>query len=419
MQSAQGAGGAYRFEVVAKSGDGIPGGVDDTFGQYFVIGGIDPRGEVAFDNFYQTADIDALFICGRGASRSLMVAGQTAPGGGLYLELDTPAAVDEWGDVSFVSSLNDYTHPVGLGDGVYRYDAWRRTTEALVVPYVTAAPGGGQFQGALNVSMDKLRRTIFQGMISTDKGAHNDKLGLGIFRQNLDGTIVSILSPGDPGPGGDVFDYAGEASGNTRGDTAITAHLSQDRCGVNRPSGIFCHAGVYLKTHDGALRAVAPLDGIAPGGSTYAGCFSPRLNDRGQLVFTCGTEADTGIFLDEGRGVSAIARTGTALPGGNTLSDTNGNISLNERGEVAFIGVLDTSTVNQLDTGVYVWSKGQLHLVARAGTVVPGLGAITGVDTQSAYTGTQINDRGQIAFVAGMSDGSTAVVVATPEGIFE
>jgi hypothetical protein len=53
-------------------------------------------------------------------------------------------------------------------------------------------------------------------------------------------------------------------------------------------------------------------------------------------------------------------------------------LSFNDRGEVAFAATLDTDDDGDgiLDTGVYVRSAGALQLIARTGTVVPGIGTI-------------------------------------------
>jgi len=73
------------------------------------------------------------------------------------------------------------------------------------------------------------------------------------------------------------------------------------------------------------------------------------------------------------------------------------------------------------DTGLYVSSRGSLHLVARTGTVIPGVGTIAHLQPPgpvgNAYpnSGAIINDRGQVFFQATLGDGTTGVLlVATP-----
>ena len=52
------------------------------------------------------------------------------------------------------------------------------------------------------------------------------------------------------------------------------------------------------------------------------------------------------------------------------------DLGLNNQGVVAFTATLDTSTNGLADTGLYTWSNGTLSLVARTGTVIPGVGTI-------------------------------------------
>ena len=65
------------------------------------------------------------------------------------------------------------------------------------------------------------------------------------------------------------------------------------------------------------------------------------------------------------------------------------------------------------DTGLYVWSHGSLRLVARTGTVIPGVGTIAHlvmnvlvVRTVPVFvpnSGAHNNDRGQVVFGATLS----------------
>ncbi len=71
------------------------------------------------------------------------------------------------------------------------------------------------------------------------------------------------------------------------------------------------------------------------------------------------------------------------------------------------------------DTGVYIFSKGAVRLVARIGTVIPGLGTIAYLglapfSLSPAGTGGLINERAQVLFFATLSDGRGVLLVATP-----
>ena len=90
----------------------------------------------------------------------------------------------------------------------------------------------------------------------------------------------------------------------------------------------------------------------------------------------------TGVYLHSGGETIAVARPGDPMPGGGafvTASNIIGwQIHVNNVGEVVFNATLDTDDNEDdiPDTGLYVWSHGSLRLVARTGTVIPGVGTI-------------------------------------------
>ena len=63
------------------------------------------------------------------------------------------------------------------------------------------------------------------------------------------------------------------------------------------------------------------------------------------------------------------------MPGGGTLVNADrtvgGNVHVNNRGDVAFSGVVDTDVDSDGfdDTGLFLWSHGKIKLIARTGTV--------------------------------------------------
>ena len=103
-----------------------------------------------------------------------------------------------------------------------------------------------------------------------------------------------------------------------------------------------------------------------------------------------------------------------------------GTYDLNKRGDATFAASLDTDGDEVIDaTGVYVWSKGDVQLVAQTGTEIPGIGTVDQIlppDVvgdfpeffSSPWFGEDINDRGQVLFPAALEDGSGAMLVATP-----
>jgi hypothetical protein len=112
-------------------------------------------------------------------------------------------------------------------------------------------------------------------------------------------------------------------------------------------------------------------------------------------------------------------------------------IHVNNGGEVVFNAKLDIDDNEDglPDTGLYLWSHGSLRLVARTGTVIPGVGTIAHLvmnvlvaipsPTLVPNSGAHNNDRGQVVFGATLcdagatpcatSDGRGVLLVATPK----
>ena len=121
-----------------------------------------------------------------------------------------------------------------------------------------------------------------------------------------------------------------------------------------------------------------------------------------------------------------MARPGDPMLGGGTLvtaSFTPSNYHLNNPGDVAFNAILDTDANGDAiaDTGLYVLSHGSLRLVARTGTIIPGVGTIAHLQppglvgiAPNPNSGAIINDRGQVFFQATLTDGTGILLIATP-----
>jgi hypothetical protein len=153
----------------------------------------------------------------------------------------------------------------------------------------------------------------------------------------------------------------------------------------------------------------------------------------------------TGVYLHSAGETIRVAGPGDEMPGGGafvTASNIMGwQIHANNAREVVFNATLDTATVSTdngepiPDTGLYVRSGGSLRLVARTGTVVPGVGTIANLVASVLVvleapafvpnSGAHKNDRGQVVFGATLcdvgatpcatSDGRGVLLVATPK----
>jgi hypothetical protein len=439
---------SYGFEPLAFLGDAAPGG--GTFELDFEPGAINNRGELAFVADTSTGG-EGVFLASKGRITALARAGQPAPGGGTYTDgVLSTVSINDQGDVAFDFLLVPVGEslPFAVGTGGFRYSHSTRAVTPYVLPGVTPAPGGETFAGTnfgpvLNNGGD----LYFPALVPTDHGIHipgqpYTGLGNGIYRADRPGTITAVVVPGDPAPGGGTFDFAGNGPwANDPGDVAFAAHVAGEECEYpGMPPQEFqigCLTSLYVKSASGAIRSIAHQGDPAPGGGVFRAAFQPVMNNRGDVVFygdlTPAPDAmqAIGIFLNTGGTNIAIARPGTPMPGGGTLvnaSTVGGNANINNRGDVTFSGVLSTDLNHDdiPDTGIFVWSHGELQLVARSGTVIPGVGTIQHMQLAGIvippppvfYTnsGARNNDRGQVVFVAVLTDQRVVMLIATPEG---
>jgi hypothetical protein len=417
---------AYNFTQIATLGGAAPGG--GTFINDFEPWSINSSSDIAFVADLSTGG-EGIFVDRDGQKSQIMRTGQSAPGGGTFAGGSLANSfINDKGDLAFAFLLGDF--PLA---GVYQFTRATGALSAVMVPGVTPVPGGGgKFQGASeNASVNNGGTIAFAGVISTTKGLPADSgLGVGVFRANRFG-ISNVVSPGDPAPGGHQFDIAFHPWVNAAGDVAFGAHVKGEECIIQRP--LFCADSVYVKkASSGQIISIAHQGDPAPvpGGGNYRFAFGPSLNNAGDIAFIGGLSAqsdngeDLGVFFYSaaaGR-TEAVALPGDPMPGGGNLLTApffrlNYDVS-NRSGVVAFAAVLDTRTNGtDNDTGLYVLSTGGLGLVARTGTVIPGVGTIkelTAPGFPIPWSGGAINERGQIAFAATLTDGSTVLLLAAP-----
>jgi hypothetical protein len=441
--------GKFVFTPIAYLGDPAPGG--SNFLDVFESNFINNRGDVLFGSNVTANEEQGIFLLPRRGDTTGEIArvGEPAPGGGVFgAGFGSPNALNDKGDVGFMFLLDPLSFPIGINAGVYRYSQRTRMLTAVMTPGVTPAPEGGVFAGAtFGTSLNNEGLLAFGGIVPTDIGVHladEPYLGLGaaVYSADTQGHISTVVGPGDPAPGGGVFDWALFAQINASGDVAFMGHLAGEEC---RPAGfppqaflMACLGSIYVK--DGAtgqLRSIAHAGDPAPGGGVYRQAISPRLNDHGDVVFlgdlTPPPQARrvTGVYRHSNGVTLAVARPGDPMPGGGhlvTASNLIGwQISVNNPGDVAFNAVLDTDDNRDgvPDTGLFVWSHGVLRLVARTGTQIPDIGEVAhlvmgvlvviGSSGFVPNSGATMNDHGQVVFGATLTDGRGVLLVATPK----
>jgi hypothetical protein len=444
-------------QVLETLGNPAPGpGAPGFLINDFEPNGLNNNGEVLFGADLGTTTDPSSFI-GEGIyrrntqGRVTRLAGSTdtAPGGATYdFGFFGPTALNDPGDAAFAFILSPSMLPVGVNGGLYRYSHSTNMVTPVVQPFVTPAPTGGVFAGTVfGYTLNNNGDLLFDGIIPTADGVHapgEDYTGLGegIFSADKAGHISSVVVPGDAAPGGGTFDFVQQPWVNAGGDIAFAGHLAGEPLfppgsplytpqanEINAPDSVYFRDGAT-----GKITSIAHVGQAAPGGGIFYVAYDPEINNRGDIIFTGTLNAglnQSGLFRYSQGALTAIVRPGDAMPGGGhlvTISQITGNQKhINNQGDIVFTATLDTTTGGVPDTGLYLWSKGQLSLVARSGTVLPGIGTIQSLTSPAnviigpspgffANGGSINNDRGQVLFSVTLVGGTGVLLLDTPKG---
>ena len=186
----------YTFAPVAFLLDPAPGG--GTFVNDFEPGGLNSRGDMAFGADVSTGG-EGVFLRHNGQITELGRSDGAAPGGESFaFAFLGPVGLNDLGKMVFNFSLKPFTQPppFGVNAGAYRYSHTTRKVTPVVIPFVTPAPDGGQFQGVhFQPTINNRGDEVFAGIVETDDGVHvvppDGKpyigLGIGIFRADARG----------------------------------------------------------------------------------------------------------------------------------------------------------------------------------------------------------------------------------------
>jgi len=285
---------------------------------------------------------------------------------------------------------------------------------------------------------------VFTGIVETEHGIHIPGetyigLGAGLYQANHGGSMVDVVIPGDPAPGRGTFDFLAEGWVNAGGDISFEGHVAGEDTEIDgfppQDQLISALTSLYLKrAGTGEVISIVHAGDPAPGGGAFRQVFHDVMNDRGDIAFIGDltppprSNQTFGVFLYTHGDVLAIARPGDPLPGGGVLlnpSIVGGNDHVNNEGDVVFSAQVDVGD-GSLVTGLYQWSNGALSVVARTGTVIPGVGTIDQLASPqmvvppppvlSPTSGAINNNRGQVVFQATLTDGRGVMLLATPQG---
>jgi hypothetical protein len=242
-------------------------------------------------------------------------------------------------------------------------------------------------------------------------------------------TFIAREGAAAPGASSQVFGLTSAASPFVSPPALNNAGRVVFKSFLLNPDNTFGGAGIWTGHNNADLTLIAHKGDPTPIGSTFFDFSAPDLNNNEEMSFLT-TLADnrTALWFWHAGVFTQVARTGVSDPaqggpgGGVSFVAFRGEnqrvTNLNERGDVAF-----QASVSNGDQGIWLWSRdpqtgsGFLTQVARSGDPAPGTalsfaaaGAIcTNSDTNPCFRFPVLNNKGEIAFQAKLTDGSSGI----------
>ena len=297
----------------------------------------------------------------------LATSGGAAPTGGNYVTF-TRVALNARGRIAFDASLGGpSTSGVFLTDG--------RTTSAIAL-------GGNPDPAAANFTF------VNNAFITTRGDVVFDADFSDTLRADA-GNVVPLVRNGDLAPDGGTLTPFTHAT-NGRGTIAYRALLS----GTTATTGIFRTDGAHAV-------AIARDDTAAPTGGTFTFFADPAINTRGQVTFVAemtGGPADFAILRGDGATLTPVFVANETAPGGATFQDFSDPL-INKHGQVAAVALL----TNGASGGLFVGDGRDSIAIAVDGEPAPKGGTYS----QCCSKPLTLNDRGELAFHTGLTNGTS------------
>ena len=340
---------------------------------------------------------------------ALVKRGDPRPDGGTFFSCDTcVAAIPDFrafnrrGEV-LVETINNF---FGNFDALFLLS---ESSKTIVFDAAHPTPWG-----TLNLSSAALNNVGQVGLVAYNPGAVKTYI---FFYTN--GELVHILDDQEPPPGGGPFIRASifGARINDVGEMVIEGFYrdAQEKLG----------ASLYLYSN-GRLGTLVTSGEAAPIGGFmqfFGGDCLSQINAKGEVLFHSAVynqqllDSKDGIFMVTPDGLKKVVDSRDQLPVGNELSYPFG--MLNDKSDVAFTAnTLANGTMDK--GGVYLYSNGQIHQIARVGDQTP-IGGRFALLLKGDYSQPQakITNNSTVIFKAAVKNGSAskAIFLASPQAI--
>jgi hypothetical protein len=334
------------------------------------------------------------------ALRTVVSAGQTAPGGGTFEHFSVEsqpvvAPPNLRGEVAFFASLSRGAGSEGL---------FLATARGIVKVAVEGdrAPGGGTLSG---LGRHPIPSVNAAGSVAFAAAVSKGRTVEGIFVSSR-GTIRAVAVAGEPAPGiaSGTFANLDFPALNDRGDVAFLATVRRGRETIE---------AIHLRT-GGRVRKVVSQEDPAPAGGTFSAFGAPTLNNEGAVAFAAvveGRSVPGGVFIATGHGVRMLAGAGEATPLGGIFAKFSERVAIDSAGAVAFTALLRDAPVR---SAIFVAEGDRQKKIAALGDAAPEGGVFSNFGFWPA-----LGSSGAVAFTASIDPGPppTAVYVSGPAGM--
>jgi hypothetical protein len=218
----------------------------------------------------------------------------------------------------------------------------------------------------------------------------------------------TVVKLGDPAPGGGNHEGDFEPQDINASGTVIFVSDLEDENG-------FAGEGLF-RSRKGVNSQIVRSGLPAPGTSTNFGFFGiltpGGLNDAGDFAFgftldgfdlSLGTNAGVWRYSEASGAVTKVLAPGDPAPGGTTFRGTHLHSDLNDGGEIATVGIIDTPSGNCTDSGATCFGLGRgVYKFDRKNNVTkiaaPGDPAPGSSSTFNDAWDPNINNRGDVVF---------------------
>ncbi len=341
------------------------------------------------------AQTENITFAARVTTELIAVTGDTSPGGyGTFNSFNTPALNDAnkaafFASVSSTNGGSDYS-------GLFRSDIASGLVEVARRDQI-APDGNGFFTAFEDFLLTDTGDITFLARLNGTSGGSSDTEG--IFRGDGTSSVVQIARTGDSAPDGNGsfsnIDF--NIAANDAGQVAFFSVLA-DTSGNNDHLGLFISDG-----NSGPSRVVRAGETAPDGNGTFSFFYAPAMNESGQVAFrgiltgtTGGARDEEGIFLGDGISTPLqIARGGDPAPNGNGEFYTFGEPALNDVGQAAFVANFLPESTRGIFRGDA--NSGPIR-IAREGDASPDGNGIL-----SSFNRPTVNNDGQVAFVGGLN----------------